>query len=129
MLLDIRHNELTRTIIGCAMSVHRELGCGFPEHIYQRSLAVELGLAELGFEREIHLPVYYKEINVGARRADFLVEGAVLIELKATPEIDKAYYAQIINYLNAFRLEVGLLINFGGPSLAFKRFLKNHSPT
>lgn len=109
------------------MRVHSALGHGFPEVIYQRSLAVELELTSLAFSREIHLPVYYKGVEVGARRADFLVENAVLIELKATPCLDKAHHAQIINYLTAFQLKVGLLINFGEPSLTFKRFLKNYS--
>ena len=127
MLLDIRHNELTREIIGCAMRVHSTLGHGFPENIYQRSLAVELELIQLTFSREIHLPVFYKGKEVGARRADFLVEDTVLVELKAIPTLEKAHHNQIINYLTAFHLEVGLLINFGEPSLTFKRFLKNQT--
>lgn len=126
MLLDIRHNALTHQIIGCAMSVHRALGSGFPEAIYQRSLAVELEEAKLDFASEIHLPVYYKHIEVGARRVDFLVADTVLVELKATNELTSAHHAQIINYLHAYKLEVGLLINFGQDSLVYKRFLKNH---
>ncbi|MBC6698399.1 GxxExxY protein [Hymenobacter puniceus] len=127
MLLDIRHNELTKSIIGCAMSVHRELGPGFPEGIYQRSLAVELTMAGIAFSREIHMPVYYKGHDVGSRRADFLIDGSVLVELKALPTLEPSSFAQVINYLTAYRLEVGLLLNFGEPSLKFKRFLKNHA--
>ncbi|OON69332.1 GxxExxY protein [Hymenobacter sp. CRA2] len=127
MLVDIRHNELTRAIIGCAMRVHNTLGNGFPEIVYQRSLAVELSESALEYQQEIHLPVYYKSTEVGSRRVDFLVANKVLVELKATHELTPVHHAQIINYLTAYQLEVGLLINFGQASLVFKRFLKNHS--
>ena len=127
MLLDTRYNKLTETIIGCAMSVHRELGSGFPEIIYQRSLAVELLAAGIGFQGEVHLPVFYKETPIGSRRVDFLVEEHVLVELKATNELLPLHHAQVINYLKAYRLEVALLINFGETSLRFKRFVHNTS--
>ena len=113
MLLDTRFNKLTERVIGCAMRVHTELGSGFPELIYQRALAVELKEAEINFQAEIHLPVFYKETSIGARRADFLLEEQVLVELKATSELIPLNHAQIINYLKAYRLEVALLINFG----------------
>ena len=125
MLLDNRFNNLTQTIIGCAMSVHRELGSGFPEIIYQRGLAVEMKQAGLGFQGEIHLPVFYKDTNIGSRRADFLVEGQVLVELKALHELVDSNFSQVVNYLKAYRLEVALLINFGKPSLRHRRFLHN----
>ena len=125
MLLDTRFNKLTETIIGCAMTVHRMLGTGFQEVIYQRSLAVELEQAGVVFGREIEMPLFYKDVEVGSRRVDFLVEEMVLVELKALHELTPTHHAQIINYLEAYRLEVGLLINFGEPSLKFKRFLKN----
>ena len=125
MLLDTRFNKLTETIIGCAMTVHRLLGTGFQEVIYQRSLAVELEQAGVVFGWEIEMPLFYKEVEVGSRRVDFLVEEIVLVELKALHELTPTHHAQIINYLEAYRLEVGLLINFGEPSLKFKRFLKN----
>ena len=125
MLLDTRFNKLTETIIGCAMTVHRMLGTGFQEVIYQRSLAVKLEQAGVVFGREIEMPLFYKEVEVGSRRVDFLVEELVLVELKALRELTPTHHAQIINYLEAYRLEVGLLINFGEPSLKFKRFLKN----
>ena len=127
MLLDTRVNKLTETVIGCAMSVHRELGSGFPEIIYQRSLGVELSAARVQFQGEVHLPVFYKENPIGSRRVDFLVENQVLVELKATNELTPLHYAQVINYLKAYRLEVALLINFGETSLNFKRFV--HNPT
>jgi len=107
------------------MSVRRELGSGFPEIIYQRALAVELNEAGINFQGEVHLPVYYKTTTIGARRADFLIENQVLVELKATAELIPSNYAQVINYLKAYRLEVGLLINFGEASLRFKRFVQN----
>ncbi|AMR28618.1 GxxExxY protein [Hymenobacter psoromatis] len=125
MLIDTRFNKLTETIIGCAMQVHRILGTGFQEVIYQRSLAVELDGAGVVFGREIEMPLFYKGVEVGSRRVDFLVEETILVELKALYEITPTHHAQIINYLEAYHLEVGLLINFGEPSLKFKRFLKN----
>ena len=121
------HSALTGEIIGCAMRVHAALGNGFPELVYQRSLAVEMKHAGLVFQREIDRTVYYRDELVSTRRVDFLVDAAVLIELKATHELTTLHHAQIINYLKAFRLEVGLLINFGEKSLRYKRFVKNPS--
>jgi len=111
------------------MRVRQALGAGFPEVVYQRSLAIELSHTGLQFEQEIHLPLYYRGQSVGSRRVDFLVEQVILIELKATTELTALNYAQIINYLNAYQLEVGLLINFGEASLRFKRFIKSQRPT
>ena len=125
MLLDNRFNNLTQTIIGCAMSVHRELRSGFPEIIYQRGMAVEMKLAGLNFQGEVHLSVFYKDTNIGSRRADFLVEGQVLVELKALHELVDSNFSQVVNYLKAYRLEVALLINFGEPSLRHRRLLHN----
>jgi GxxExxY protein len=125
MLLDTRFNELTHQVIGCAMAVHRMLGSGFQEVIYQRSLAVELEGAGLIFAREVEMPIFYKGTDVGSRRVDFLVAETVLVELKAVHELNNSHYAQTINYLEAYQLEVGLLINFGEASLKYKRFLKN----
>ena len=107
------------------MEVPRTLGNGFQEVIYQRSLAVEMEEAGLLFGREIELPLFYKEVSVGSRRVDFLVGEAVLVELKALHELTPTHYAQIINYLEAYQLEVDLLINFGERSLRFKRFIKS----
>ncbi|AMJ66957.1 GxxExxY protein [Hymenobacter sp. PAMC 26628] len=129
MLLNNLHNQLTGSIIGCAMEVHRTLGSGFQEVIYQRSLAVEMEKAGLVFGREVDMPLFYKGVDVGARRADFLVGEAVLVELKALHELTPTHYAQIINYLEAYQLEVGLLINFGERSLRFKRFIKSQPRT
>ena len=119
------YSALTEKVIGCAMRVHRELGSGFPEVIYQRALAHELELSEVEFVREKNHAVYYRDLRVGSRIVDFLVEGRLLVELKAISALTDSNYAQIINYLTAFRLEVGLLINFGQPSLKFRRFVKS----
>ncbi len=107
------------------MQVHSTLGNGFQEVIYQRSLAIEMQETGLQFARELEMPLYYKNHEVGTRRVDFLVGNTVLVELKAVSEITTLHYAQIINYLTAFRLQVGLLINFGEKSLTFKRFIKS----
>lgn len=117
-----KYSELTGRIIQCAMDVHSTLGNGFQEVIYQRALAIELGLAGIEFHREFEMDIFYKENHIGKRRVDFLIEGNISVELKATTNLDPIHYAQAINYLEAYNLEVGLLINFGETSLAFKRF-------
>jgi GxxExxY protein len=118
------YNDLTRQIIGCAMTVHRKLRRGFPEVVYQRALAIELFKNGLNAEREIDLPIFYENEKVGSRRADFFVEKRVLVELKAIDALTPGHYTQIINYLETFKVSVGLLINFGSGSLEFKRFVK-----
>ena len=118
-------NDLTRAIIGCAMTVHRKLGRGFPEVVYQRSLAIELFKNGFSAEREVDLPIFYENEKVGSRRADFFVERRVLVELKAVDSLVEAHRVQIINYLEAFKIPVGLLINFGSTSLQFKRLVKS----
>ena len=116
-----RHSELTGNVIGCAMAVHSALGNGFQEVIYQRALAIEMTDQDLSFSREHEMPIYYKELQVGTRRADFLVANVVMVELKALIQLEDVHLAQAINYLEAYDLEVGLLINFGARSLQFKR--------
>ena len=103
------------------MTVHSALGNGFQEVIYQRALAIELADQGLSFSREHEMPIYYKEQQVGTRRADFLLEGIVSVELKAIIQLENVHLAQAINYLEPYDLEVGLLINFGATSLEFKR--------
>ena len=117
-----KYSELTGRIIKCAMDVHSTLGNGFQEVIYQRALAIELGMADIEFQREFEMDIYYKENHIGKRRVDFLIEGNISLELKATTNLDNNHYAQAINYLEAYNLEVGLLINFGETSLVFNRF-------
>ena len=118
------YNELTYRIIGCAMTVHRKMGMGFPEVVYQRALAIELYKQGMTAEREIELPIYYENEKVGSRRADFFVESRVLVELKALSCLEPAHSSQLLNYLGAFRISVGLLLNFGTASLEIKRLLK-----
>ena len=118
------YRALTGKIIGCAMQVHRVMGSGFQEVIYQRALAIELAQCEVSAQRELEMPIFYRQQEIGSRRADFLVEEVVLVELKAVSERNETHHAQIIHYLEAYRLPIGLLINFGGPSLEFKRLVK-----
>ncbi|MFN3950967.1 MAG: GxxExxY protein [Thermaurantimonas sp.] len=118
---EYKYSELTSKIIGCAMTVHSELGNGFQEVIYQRALEIEMGLQGLSFTREHEMPVYYKMQQIGTRRVDFLVEEVISVELKAIIQLEDVHLAQAINYLEAYDLEVGLLINFGAKSLQFKR--------
>lgn len=124
---NFKYKDITEKTIGCAMKVHRTLGNGFQEVIYQRCLAIELGNQELNFIREQEMPIFYEDIEVGKRRVDFLVENVVLVELKALIKIEDVHIAQAVNYLEAFKLDVGLLINFGAKSLEFKRLFKNYS--
>lgn len=116
-----KYSELTGKIIGCAMEMHKALGNGFQEVIYQRALAYEMELQGLHFSREFEMPVFYKEIQVGTRRVDFLVEEVISVELKALTQIEPVHLAQAINYLEAYNLEIGLLINFGEVKLKFHR--------
>ena len=122
---ELKFKEITEKIIGASFEVHKFLGNGFQELIYQRALSWELSLAGLSFAREIEQSIYYKELQepIGTRRADFIVEGKVLVEIKAIIELQDVHLAQILNYLKAYRLEVGLLINFGSKSLTFKRLV------
>jgi GxxExxY protein len=121
-----QYDDITGKIIGGAMRVHSVLGNGFQEVIYQRALEIELQECGLTFKREQEIPVHYKDKEIGSRRADFLVEDSVLVELKAITQIDEVHHAQIINYLTAYKLEVRLLINFGEKKLWFKRFVKSY---
>ena len=116
-----KYSELTSRIIRCAMTVHKTLGNGFQEVIYQRALEIEMRLADIRFQREFEMPIYYREIQIGTRRVDFLVDEVVSVELKATTKLDDTNFAQAINYLEAYNLEIGLLINFGETNLNFKR--------
>ena len=116
-----KYSELTSKIIGCAMTVHKSLGNGFQEVIYQRALAIEMRLANISFTREHEMPIFYRYEQIGTRRVDFLVEGLISVELKAIIKLEDVHLAQAINYLEAYNIEIGLLINFGEMSLNFKR--------
>jgi GxxExxY protein len=126
-----KHSALTSKIIGCAIEVHKHLGNGFQEVIYQRALAIEFSIQDIAFEREFEMPLYYKEEQIGTRRVDFFIEGIVMVEIKAIIMLEDVHLAQAINYLEAYNMEVGLLIKFGSKSLQFKRVMnkKNQSPS
>ena len=125
MIVELKYKDITEKIIGASFEVHKFLGNGFQEVIYQRALAWELSRASLTYAREIEQEIFYKELAepIGTRRADFVVEGKVLVELKALIELEDVHLAQVLNYLKAYKLEVGLLINFGSKSLTFKRLV------
>lgn len=118
---EYKYSELTGKIIKCAMEVHNHLGNGFQEVVYQRSLEIEMTEKGLSFSREHDMPIHYKGRPVGKRRVDFLVQEKIAVEIKAVIELQDVHLAQAINYLEAYNLEVGLLINFGSNSLQFKR--------
>lgn len=119
-----KYSELTGKIIGCAMEVHKYLGNGFQEVIYQRALEIEMRTQGLTFAREFEMPIHYKDIPIGMRRVDFFVEDKIMVELKAVIHLEDVHLAQAINYLEAYNMEIGLLINFGSRSLEFKRVMK-----
>jgi GxxExxY protein len=117
-------DQVTHSIIGAAMEVHNILGTGFQEVIYQRALAIELEERGIEFRREQEMPIFFKDHEVGMRRADFIIDGNVLVELKALVALEDVHLAQGLNYLKAYRLPVGLLINFGAMKLEFKRLFR-----
>jgi len=114
-------DNLTYKIIGCAMKVHTALGNGFQKIIYQRALAIEMKKASLNFIREFEMKIFYAGEEIGTRRVDFLIEDSILIELKAIKYLEDVHIAQGLNYLVAYKLDKGLLINFGAKSIEVKR--------
>lgn len=126
-----KYSELTGKIIGAAMEVHKYLGNGFQEVIYQRALSIELNINNLQHEREKEMPLSYKGYDIGKRRVDFFIEEKIMLEIKAVKQLEDVHLAQAINYLEAYNMEIGLLINFGSTSLQFKRVMKpkNQSPS
>lgn len=118
-----KYSDITEKIIGSAIEVHKILGNGFQEVIYQRALAKEFAIQGLSFNREFEMPVYYKGDHIGTRRADFLVQEVISVEIKAIILLEDVHLAQAINYLEAYNLEIGMLINFGAKSLQFKRLI------
>jgi GxxExxY protein len=117
-----KHSHITERIIGAAFKVHNTLGNGFQEVIYQRALAIEMGVTKLNFMREYEMPIFYLDQHIGTRRVDFLVEDIISVELKAITKLEDVHLSQAINYLEAYNLEIGLLINFGSKRLEFHRF-------
>jgi GxxExxY protein len=127
MAEEYKYTDITEKIIGCAMKVHRTLGNGFQEVIYQRALAIEMKNQGVEFAREQEMTIFYDGHEIGTRRVDFFVENKIMVELKALTEIEDVHMAQAINYLEAYKMEVGLLINFGARSLQFKRLVNSKS--
>jgi GxxExxY protein len=121
-----KYDDITYQINGCAMKVHNTLGNGFQEVIYQRCLAIEFDKAGLSFGREVEQDIFYEDIHVGTRRADFIVEDDIIVELKALVSLENVHLAQAKNYLVAYQKPIGLLINFGANSLQFKKLFNNN---
>jgi GxxExxY protein len=127
--MEYKYSDITEKIIQASMIVHATLGNGFQEVIYQRALIIEFALMEINFQREFCMPVYYREKQIGERRVDFLVEEKISVEIKALSKLENIHLAQGMNYLEAYNLEVGMLINFGANSLEWKRlFNKKYKP-
>ncbi len=122
---DLKYHEITEKIIGCAMKVHRYFSLGFPEIVYKRALIIELEKIGLKFRQEVEKDMFYEGNCIYKRRLDLTSEDVVLVELKALKEVDRTEHNQILNYLRVFRPEVGLLLNFGAPSLQFKRLINS----
>jgi len=120
-----KHSDVTSKVIGAALEVHKILGNGFQEVIYQRALEKEMHSYGLNFQREFEMPIFYKQDQIGIRRVDFMVENVVSIEIKALVQLEDVHLAQAINYLEANNMEVGMLINFGAKSLQFKRLINS----
>jgi GxxExxY protein len=126
--LYMKHEEVTRKIIGCAMKVHSTLGNGFQEVIYQRALSIELEKQRLRFQREMEMTILYEGIDIGTRRVDFFVDENIMVELKAVIKLEEAHLTQTMNYCQVYNLPIGLLINFGAKSLEFKRVYNVNHP-
>jgi GxxExxY protein len=118
---EYKYSAITEKIIGCSMKVHSTLGNGFQEVIYQRALKIEMKKQGLSFAREMEMPIFYEGVQIGTRRVDFFVEEKIMVELKAVTQLEKVHLAQALNYLEAYKMEIGLLINFGNTRLEFKR--------
>lgn len=119
------YEDLTYKVIGCAIKVHKVLGNGFQEVIYQRCLAIELEKADIKFLREVEQPIYYEGMRVGSRRADFVIEEKIMVELKSLINLENVHLAQAKNYVVAYNFHIGLLINFGATSLQYKKVFNN----
>lgn len=122
----MKYEDLTYKIIGCAMEVHKHLGNGFQEVVYQRALAIEMQMQGIEFTREHEMPLQYKGHDIGTRRVDFFVENKIMVEIKALINLEDVHLAQAMNYVEAYNLEIGLLINFGAKSLQHKRVHNNN---
>ena len=124
-MTELKYKDITQKIIGAAMKVHSTLGNGFQEVIYQRALEIEMKLFGLIFQIEFEMGIFYRNEQIGSRRVDFFVDNKIMVELKALIMLENVHLAQAKNYLEAYNVEVGLLINFGAVSLDFKRLQNN----
>jgi GxxExxY protein len=114
---------LSERIIGAAIQVHRELGPGFLESIYEEALKVELSKSQIKYETQKEIKIRYRDVDVGSHRLDMIVENQIIVELKATKDLVDVHYAQLRSYLKATGLKVGLLLNFAKPALEIKRIV------
>ena len=129
-MAEFKFGEITEKIIGAAFRVHSALGNGFQEVIYQRALELEFKVLNLEYSREFEMPIYYLDQHIGTRRVDFLAEGKISVELKAVIKLEDVHLAQAINYLEAYNLEIGLLLNFGSKRMEFHRLTNmKYNPT
>lgn len=129
-MADFKYGDITEKVIGAAFRVHGALGNGFQEVIYQRAMELEFRSVDIDFAREFEMPIYYMDQIIGTRRVDFLIKDKISVELKALIKTEDVHIAQAINYLEAYNLEIGLLINFGSKKLEFNRFTnKKYNPT
>lgn len=127
--MDYKYGDITEKIIGASFRVHGTLRNGFQEVIYQRALELEFKTMNINYAREFEMPIYYMDQQIGTRRVDFLVDGKISVELKAIIKLEDVHIAQAMNYLEAYNLEIGLLINFGSKKLEFNRLTnKKYNP-
>ncbi len=125
----LEHEELTGSIIGAAIAVHRELGPGFIETVYDNALAIELRARGVPHERQLHLPVAYRGVEVGLHRLDLFVAKEIVVELKAVKEVADQHFAVVRSYLRAAGREHGLILNFSKPKLEVKRVMISRDPS
>jgi len=118
----MKYEDITRDILAAAFKVHSTLGNGFQEVIYQRAMELEMPLHSLSFKREMEMPIFYLDQQIGTRRVDFFVQDQIMVELKAVIKLEDVHIAQAINYLEAYNVEIGMLLNFGAKSLEYRRF-------
>jgi GxxExxY protein len=127
--MDYKYSDITEKIIKACMVVHNTLGNGFQEVIYQRALSIEFSGMQVQFQRELCMPIFYRNQQIGERRVDFLVVGKISVEIKALIKLENVHLAQAMNYLEAYNLEAGMLINFGANSLEWKRLFNKKYKT
>lgn len=116
--------DLTSKVIGLAIKVHKELGSAYEEKVYQRALYLELQRNKLKFEREKEVDIKYGPVTIGKKKLDFVIDNKVVVEIKKVDEIDKVHIAQVASYLEALKLKLGLILNFGRSKLQIKRVVK-----